>query len=78
MEELIKLIEEKIGEEPMFVIGKLTEVLRNQHNNLMQYEQHHLFNVRFHERFFKLFPEQYQIIMNELQLEDLDEEDKNN
>lgn len=74
MEELIKVIEEKIGEEPFFIIGKLSEIIKNQHNNLVQYEQHHLYNVRFHERFFKLYPEEYQIISNELQIEDMNNE----
>ncbi len=77
MEELIKVIEEKIGEEPFFIIGKLSEVIKNQHNNLVQYEQHHLYNVRFHERFFKLFPEEYQTVKIELQMKDMTNEQKN-
>lgn len=74
MEELIKAINEKLEEDPMFIIGQLSEILKNQHQNLIQYEKVYLENTRFHEKFFKLFPEEYQTVKLELQMEDMSNE----
>lgn len=71
MEELIKVIEENLKEDPMFVIGKLTEILGKQHNSLIQLEETYLFNSRFQRAVFKRVPDLFQQIIDELKLEDM-------
>jgi len=71
MEELIKVIEDNLKEDPMFVIGKLTEILSKQHNSLIQLEETYLFNSRFQRAVFKRVPDLFQQIIDELKLEDM-------
>jgi len=71
MDELLKLIEDNLKDNPYYVIGKLSEVLGHQHNALVQQEQNALESLRFQQEVFKRMPDVFQQIINDLKAEDM-------
>ena len=77
MDELLKLIDENLKDNPYYVIGKLSEVLGHQHNALIQQEQNALQSLRFQQEVFARIPEVFQQIVNDLKAEDMANENIN-